>query len=122
MSDASTNEVWERLRNTYQREYVQSQLRVRIKLHALQLGKTGDIQSSPTLLEEIFVNLARINNPVIETDKSGILLLSLPKSLSLQKTRIKWTSVPSWSWKMKSLSQAVLPLLSRLWLSLPPVH
>lgn len=82
ISDASTKEVWERLRNTYQRENIQSQLNLRTKLHNLQLLENGDIQSHLTQLEEIFVDLARINDPVAESDKNGILLRSLPKSLS----------------------------------------
>lgn len=82
LSDASTKQVWERLCEVYQRENIQSQLNLRAKLQATHLSEDGDIQQHLTQLEQIFVDLARINDPVLETEKSGHLLRSLPPSLS----------------------------------------
>lgn len=80
--DALTKEVWDQLCNTYQRENFQSQLNVRTKLHKLRLTEVQDIQEYLTALEETFADIARINVPVVVNEKIGILLRSLPNSLS----------------------------------------
>lgn len=82
ISNAQTKEVWNLLCGTYHQENIQLQLNLRNKLHNLQLSDNGNIHHHLLQLEEIFVDLARINDPVLEKDKTGILLRSLLKSLS----------------------------------------
>lgn len=82
ISVASTKEVWKRLCKTYRRENVPLQLDFCTKLHNLRLLEPGDIQEHLIQLEELLVELARINDPVAENDENGILRWSLSKSLS----------------------------------------
>lgn len=80
--DATAKEVFDRLSNTYQRLNMQSQLNLWSQLHSLQLSQDRNVQLHLTRLEEIIVELARINDPENKSEKCGIFLCSLPQSLS----------------------------------------
>lgn len=80
LSGATTKVVWRKLTDSYQKENIQSKLNLRTKLHNLRYKDGNDLQTHLTSLEEIFVDLARLNDPVSEKDKTGVLLRSLPES------------------------------------------
>lgn len=50
-------------------------------MNTLKLSEEDDIQAHIIQLEEIFVDVVRVNDPATETEKTGILLRSLPTSL-----------------------------------------
>ena len=81
MADASTKEVWKKLTDSYQKENIQTKLNLRNRLHNIRFKDTDDLQEHLTSLEEIFLDLARLNDAVADGDKTGILLRSLPESL-----------------------------------------
>lgn len=81
LEGATTKQVWVKLRDTYRKENIQSKLNLRSKLHNTFFKDTEDIQVHLKTLEEIFVELARVNDAVSQTDKVAILLRSLPESL-----------------------------------------
>ena len=74
MNEATTKQVWDKLTASYQKENILSKLNLRSKLHTIKLKNNNELQPHLTQLEEIFVDLARLNDPVNDNDKNGILL------------------------------------------------
>ena len=77
---ASAADVWKKLESSYQKENIQSKLNLRNKLHSMLFKEGQEPQDLFTTLERIFIDLARLKDPVMENDKVAILLRSLPNS------------------------------------------
>lgn len=82
MPGAPTRAVWKKLQDTYQKENIQSKLNLQTKIHNIKFDRKSDIQDHMTSLNEIFVALERLNDPLDDKDKPGILLRSLPEEFS----------------------------------------
>ena len=64
LSGATTEAVWDKLIDNYQKGNIQTKLNLRSRLHSMKLTDEGKLQDHLTQLEQIFVDLARINDPV----------------------------------------------------------
>ena len=71
LAGAITKEVWKKLTETYKKENIQSKLNLRTQLHNLRFEEEKDLQGHLTKLEEIFIDLGRLNDPVSEKEKRG---------------------------------------------------
>ena len=81
LADATARDVWKKLTDSYQKENIQTKLNLRNRLHNVRFKDNDNLQDHFTALEEIFLDLARLNDAVADADKTGILLRSLPESL-----------------------------------------
>ena len=81
MEGASAKDIWNKLEAVYQKENIQSKLNLRARLHSMKFKPEENFQSQIKDFEKIFLDLARLNDPVSPEDKVGSLLQSLPSSL-----------------------------------------
>lgn len=83
ISGGTSRQVWQKLNDVYEKENIQTKLNLRSKLHNLAFKEGDNMEKHLTELEDVFLNLARLNDAVVDKDKCAVLLRSLPSSFSV---------------------------------------
>jgi len=81
--------VWKKLENTFQKKSWANKLRLRRKLHSMQLKEGGSVHSHIREMTEVFNSLAVIDDPLSNDDKVLYLLASLPETYDVLVTSLE---------------------------------
>lgn len=80
MYNAKTKYLWIILTDSYHKEQIQSKLNMQTQFYSVSYKDNRNLQEHFTTLEEIFLELARLDEPVSVGKKTSNLLTSLSSS------------------------------------------
>ena len=80
LDNVTTKVMWDKLFAVYNKQNIPSKLNIRNQLQEIEFQEGNDLQDHHTKMEEIFFNLARMNDPVSMDEKMGIIVKALPES------------------------------------------
>ena len=90
-------DVWNKLRDTFQKKCWSNRLRLKKTLYSMKLELGGDLQAHLKTFIELFDELSVIGDPIGDEDRVICLLASLPDSFSTLVTALEaMERVPTW--------------------------